>query len=100
MLEYTTPHTPQLNGFIERIFTFIKEGALAMLLKAKLNDTAQKILWSEAFHIKRVRNIMATTGSTRSLHIALRLFLNPSLFSDICETSKLREKPVIFGFYP
>ena len=65
MLEYTTPHTPQLNGVTERKFSIIKEGALAMLLNAKLNDTAQKMLWAEAVHTcKRVRNSMANTGST------------------------------------
>ena len=36
-----------------------------MLLKAKLNDTAQKILWEESVHTcKLVRNSMATTCST------------------------------------
>ena len=43
-LEYTNPHKPQMNGVVERIFAVIKEGVLAMLLNANLNDTAQKIL--------------------------------------------------------
>ena len=38
-----------------------------MMLNVKLNDTAQKILWEEDIHMcKRVRNSMATTGSTKS----------------------------------
>ena len=38
-----------------------------MLLNAKLNYTARKILWIEAVHTReRVRNSMATTGSTKS----------------------------------
>ena len=38
-----------------------------MLLSAKLNETAHKILWEEAVHTcERVRNIMATTGSSTS----------------------------------
>ena len=45
-LEYTTPHTPHLNGVIETIFAVIKEGALAILLNEKLNATAQKSLWA------------------------------------------------------
>ena len=45
-----TPHTPQLNEVTERIFSVIKEGALAMLLNAKRDDTAQKMLWMEAVH--------------------------------------------------
>ena len=51
MLEYTTTHTPQLNSVIKRISTVIKEGVLDMLLNAKLNDTAQKMLWSESVHM-------------------------------------------------
>ena len=50
MLEYLTPHTPHLVGFIERRFAVIKEGALAMLQNAKLNDTSQKMLCEEAVH--------------------------------------------------
>ena len=54
-----------MNGFTERRFAIIKEGALSMLLKAKINDTAQKILWEESVHTcKLVRNSMATTCST------------------------------------
>ena len=45
-LDYRTPHTPQLNGFIEIIFSVIKEGALDILFNPKLNDTVQKILWT------------------------------------------------------
>ena len=46
-LEYTTPHTTQLNDVIERISEVIKEGDIYMLLNTKLNDTDQKMLWSE-----------------------------------------------------
>ena len=45
-----TPHTLQFNGINERIVAIIKEGALYMLLNAQLNDTAQKILWTESLH--------------------------------------------------
>ena len=67
MLEYTTPHTPQLNRFIERKVSVIKEGTLAMLLKEKLNDTSQIMLWAEAVNTcERVINSMADKGSTTS----------------------------------
>ena len=49
-LEYTTPHTPQMNGVIKRRFYVIKGKALVMLINAKLNDTDKKILWEEAVH--------------------------------------------------
>ena len=64
-LEYTTLHTPQLYGVIKRRFDVIKEGALSILFNEKINDTDQKMMWEEAVHtFKRVRNSMATTGST------------------------------------
>ena len=38
-----------------------------MILNAKFNDTAQKMLWAEPLHAcKRVRKIMATVGSTKN----------------------------------
>ena len=51
MLKYTTPRIPQLNVVIERIFSVIKEGSLAMILNETFNNTAQKISWEEAVHI-------------------------------------------------
>ena len=66
MLEYTTPHTPQFNVFVESIFVFINKRALDVLLNAKWNDIAQKILWAEAVHTcERVRNSMETIRSTK-----------------------------------
>ena len=57
---------PWLNGVIKRRSPVITVGALAMLLNVKLNDTAQKILWSEAFHTcERMRNSMENTGSKK-----------------------------------
>ena len=59
--------TPQMNGFIERVFSIIKELLLAIMLNDKINDTDQKMLWAESVRTcKRVRNIMANTGSTTS----------------------------------
>ena len=38
-----------------------------MLLNVNLNDTAQKMMWSEDVQTcKRIRNNMSTTGSTTS----------------------------------
>ena len=50
-LDYTTPHTPQLNSITKRIFTVIKKVALDMILNANPNDTAQKILLVETVHM-------------------------------------------------
>ena len=66
-MEYTTPHTPQPNGVVEKRFYIIKEGALEILLNAKIYDTAQKMLWAEAVHsFEQIRNSISTTGSTTS----------------------------------
>ena len=60
-------HTPNLNGVINIILAFIKEGALAMILNTKLNGTAQKMLCMETIHMyEHIQNSMATTGSTES----------------------------------
>ena len=64
-LEYMVPHKTQMIGFIERRFAVIKKGASEMLLNAKLNETAQKILWVEAVHTcKCIRNGMENAGIT------------------------------------
>ena len=66
-MEYTTLHTPQMIIVRERIFAVIKEGALEMLLNAKLNDTDKKMLLAEAVHMyKWVRNSISTKCSTTS----------------------------------
>ena len=64
-LEYKTHHMPQLNGVTERIFTVIEAVVFAMIINAKLNDTDQKMMWSEVVHMyEGVQNSMDTTGST------------------------------------
>ena len=66
-MEYTTPNTPQLNGIVESRLSVIKKGKLEIILDAKLNDTAQKMMWTEAVHTyERVQNNIANTGSNKS----------------------------------
>ena len=48
-MEYMTLHMPQLNGVIEIRYAVIHEGALAVLMNAKLNETSQKMLWEKLF---------------------------------------------------
>ena len=47
-MEFTAPNTPQMNGVVERKFVTIRDKALAMMLAAKLDDTHQGMLWTEA----------------------------------------------------
>ena len=66
-MEYTTPHTPHMNGVREIIFSVIKEAELEILLNKKLKNTDQKILWKESVHTReRIINSMTTTGNTKS----------------------------------
>ena len=54
----------QLNGVTKIIFAVINEGALAMLLNEKLNDTYHKMLQEKPAHTcERVRNNTETTGA-------------------------------------
>ena len=56
-----------MNRVIEKRFTDIKEEALAMLINAKLNDTAHKMMLKEAVNMcEHLRKSMATMGSTTS----------------------------------
>ena len=58
---------PQLNDTTKEEFAVIKALVLALLLNAGLNDTDQKILWSEAVHTyKGIQKNISTTVSTES----------------------------------
>ena len=72
-LEYTTSHTPQLNKVIERRSTIIKEGALSMLLNAKINYTSQKCCMQNLFIRSTAQE---TVGITR---VALQVQLKFSM---------------------
>ena len=64
---HDTSHA-SVNGVIERRFTVTKKGALEMILNKKLNNTAQRMMLSEAVHtFDHERNNMTTTGSTKTL---------------------------------
>ncbi|GAX29244.1 hypothetical protein FisN_28Lu116, partial [Fistulifera solaris] len=47
-MEFTAPHTPQMNGVVERKFVSLRDKALAMMLAARLSDEHQGKLWTEA----------------------------------------------------
>ncbi len=46
-VEYTSPHTPQQNGVVERAFPSILGRVRAMMLSAKLDTTMKGYLWAE-----------------------------------------------------
>ena len=63
---YDTAHT-QMNVVIERIFSVFKEGGLAVLPNAELNDTTQKLMLAEYVHTcERLRISMDIISSTKS----------------------------------
>ena len=45
--EFTPPHTPQMNGKVERVFPTILNRAVACMIDAKLTDELQGTLWPE-----------------------------------------------------
>ena len=84
-LEYTTPHIPQLNVVIKRIFEVIKEGALAMLLRKKSTDISQKMLLKEAVNTcKSVWNSMTVQAVWISW---LKLFMERNWIFLVCSQS-------------
>ena len=66
-LEYTAPHTPQMNGVCERRIAVNLSGARASLYASNLKESMRKILWAEAVnYTEQVRNAMSTSTSTMS----------------------------------
>jgi hypothetical protein len=67
-LELTAPHTPQMNGVVERKFVTLRDRAQAMMLGAKLDDAYQAKLWAEAvFTATKLHNAVpnrATAGKS------------------------------------
>ena len=47
-IEFTTPHTPQLNGVVERAFVTVRQRAMAMMFAAQFTPEYQARLWAEA----------------------------------------------------
>ena len=66
-MEYTAPHTPQMNGVVERRISVLLNGARAAMYAANLTDDARKKLWAEAVrYTEVVRCSMATSKNVTS----------------------------------
>ena len=66
-LEYTAPHTPQMNGVCERRIAVNLSGARAFLYAANFTEETRKTLWAEAVnYTEQVRNAMSTSNSAES----------------------------------
>ena len=66
-MEYTTPHTPQMNGVVERRIAVLLNGARAAMYAANFNEESRKKLWAETVkYTEDVRCSMATSKSTTS----------------------------------
>ena len=67
VMEYTAPHTPQMNGVVERRIAVLLNGARAAMYAANLNEDARKKLWAEAVrYTEDVRCSMATSRNSTS----------------------------------
>ena len=66
-LEYTAPHTPQMNVVCERRIVVNLNGARAFLYASNFTENTRKILWVEAInYTEQVRNAMSTSNSKES----------------------------------
>ena len=66
-LEYTAPHTPQMNGVCERRIAVNLSGARAFLYASNFTEKTRKALWAEAInYTEQVRNAMSTSNSKES----------------------------------
>ena len=69
-LEYTAPHTPQMNGVCERRIAVNLNGARAFLYASNFNESMRKLLWAEAvYYTEQVRNAMSTSTSKVSADV-------------------------------
>jgi hypothetical protein len=63
-MEFTSPHTPQQNGVVERKFVTTRDMAYAVMLDARLTQGAQNKLWAEAVSTcTETGNVVVTSGS-------------------------------------
>ena len=66
-LEYTAPHTPQMNGVCECRIAVNLNGARAFLYASNFNEMTRRNLWAEAFnYTEQVRNAMSMSNSKES----------------------------------
>jgi hypothetical protein len=49
-LQFTSPHTPQQNGVVERVFPSILGRVRAMMLGAKFDKKMKECMWAEAIN--------------------------------------------------
>ena len=66
-IEFTSPHTPQVNGVVERRIAALKLRSQAMMNQADQNKELKNKLWIEAIRCANVlENITATLSSAKS----------------------------------
>lgn len=67
-MEMSAPYTPQQNGIVECIFVMICNQSGATMIKAKLSDENQRLLWTESVHTStRLANIVSNTKDDKCL---------------------------------
>jgi hypothetical protein len=65
-MEYTSPHTPQQNGVVERAFATLKQRAVASMTAAKFCEGGRKLLWPEAIsHTTQLSNVLFNSVKPR-----------------------------------
>jgi len=88
--EFTAPYTPQQNGVVEMGFVTIRDGALSMMLDAKLTDESQGKLWAEAVYtMTRVHNGTVTAAHGKKSHDEVFYGTKPQLYNHMVEWGRL-----------
>ena len=72
--EFTAPHTPQLNGVVERSFATVRAKALAMLEAANLTEPMRNKLWVEAINTATYLSNVTPHSSNKNLMCGDEMF--------------------------
>jgi transposase InsO family protein len=86
-IEFTSPHTPEYNGVVERRIASIKQKGHAMMLAANMSEKARELLWAEAVKT-------ANTLSNITMNRAIKQTPYEFFFG---KKSKLYENLIQFG---
>jgi hypothetical protein len=88
--EFTAPHSPQMNGPVERQFATDGGKALASMIQACLTDVAQQLLWAEACSAASENtNIMCNTKNKQKSPLELWTGVKPKIYAHLIEWGRV-----------
>ena len=94
-LEYTSPHTPQQNGLVERQFPTDLRRAQAMMESADLTEGLKNILRAEAIHtVSLLDNLTPAPGETKSKYEKFYNRKSPITLADLVIFGRIGYKTI------